>query len=170
MPFQTRVGITPPIGFPGDFASTNPRQFLVSGTSDQFMVAGTDPVEMGRFAILDENGVAQSRPDFAVVSLNRLGFVLRSVGVSLITPFLGESSMIIQPGMPVEMFATGDFFAIADNITGTPVRGAAVIWDPATGEINIGATAGAATVNTGFILLSETAAEGEVVMIGKNGA
>lgn len=170
MPFQTSVGITPPIGFPGDFASTNPRQFLVSGTADQFMVAGTDPVEMGRFAILDADGVAQSRPDFADITMDRLGFVLRSVGVSLITTFLGESSMIVQPGMPVEMFATGDFFAVADDITGTPVRGAAVIWDPETGEINIGAEAGAATFDTGFILLSETAVAGQVVMIGKNGA
>ncbi len=168
--FQNQVAVTPAIGIPGDFASTNPRQHLVSGTADQFMVADADGVTIAHFAILNADGTVTSLPAFADVTPSRLGFVHRALGSALITTWLAEAGSVIQPGQGVELFALGDFFAVADAITGTPTRGAAVIWDPATGLINIGATAGAATVDTGFILLSETAVAGQIVMIGKNGA
>lgn len=167
MPFPKVVPITPYTGIAGDFASTNPRQFLVSGTVDGRMVAGEDGVTMGRFAILTADGTVDSTPAFADVIPSRLGFVRRSVGGAKITDWLAETSMVIPPGRGVELFAEADFYAVADAITGTPVRGAAVIWDPATGLINIGASAGAATVDTGYILLSETAVAGQTVIIGK---
>lgn len=167
MAFQTSVAVTPGIGIPGDFASTDPRQFLNSGTLDQRMVADADGVTMGRFAILNADGTVTSKPDFADVSLSRLGFVHRVVGGALITAWLDETSMVIPAGRGVELFANADFFAKADGVTGTPTRGAKVIWDPDTGLINIGATAGAATVDTGWVLLSETAVAGQTVMIGK---
>lgn len=167
MAFQTSVAVTPGIGIPGDFASTDPRQFLNSGTIDQRMVADAAGVEMGRFAILNPDGTVTSKPDFADVEPSRLGFVHRVVGAALITTWAAETGMVIPAGRGVELFADADFFAKADAVTGTPTRGAAVIWDPATGLINIGATAGAATVDTGWILLSETAVAGQTVMIGK---
>lgn len=167
MAFQNAVAVTPGIGIPGDFASTNPRQFLVSGTLDQRMVADAAGVTMGRFAILNANGTVTSKPAFADVSLSRLGFVHRVVGSALITQWLAETSMVIPQGRPVELFAKGDFFAVADAITGSPVRGAKIIWDPATGLINVGATAGASTVDTGYVLLSETAVAGQTITIGK---
>lgn len=165
--FQSAVSVTPGIGLAGDFASTNPRHHLVSGTADQVMVADAAGVTVGRFAILNANGSVTSKPAFEDVSTARLGFVHRVVGAAFITTWLAETSNIIPAGRGVELFAGGDFFAVADAITGTPTRGAAVVWDPATGRINIGATAGAVTVDTGFKLLSETAAAGQIVMIGK---
>lgn len=173
MAFQGNVAVTPAIGVPGDFASVNPRQFVVSGTPNQRMVA--QPVTgtlAGGFGYLNPDGTVTSITTYANASANpsRIGFVHRYMGSGLIVSWLAESSMFIQPGQPVELFATGDFFAVATAITGTPTRGAAVIWDPATGNINIGATAGASTIDTGFILLSETAVAGQTVMIGKNGA
>lgn len=165
--FQSAVAIQPGIGIPGDFASTNPRQFLVSGTTDQRMVADAAGVNVGRFAILNADGTVTSKPTFASVNLSRLGFVHRVVGSALITTWLAETSMVIPQGRPVELFAKGDFFAVADAITGTPVRGAKVIWDPATGLINVGATAGASTFDTGYVLMSETAVAGQTVIIGK---
>lgn len=173
MAFQTRVAVQPAIGVPGDFASVNPRQFVVSGTANQRMVAQeVTGCLAGGFGYLNPDGSVTSITTFANADANpsRIGFVHRYMGGALIVNWMAESSMFIQPGMAVELFATGDFFAVANAITGTPVRGAAVIWDPATGLINIGATAGAATVDTGFILLSETAIAGQTVMIGKNGA
>lgn len=167
MPFQTVVPITPAIGVPGAFASVNPRQFVVSGTADQFMIADDDGVAVGRFAILNADGTVTSQPAAAAVEPSRLGFVHRYMGAALITTWLAENSNLITPGQPVELFATGDFFAVADAITGTPTRGAAVIWNPTTGLINIGATAAAGTVDTGFVLLSETATAGQIVMIGR---
>lgn len=167
MSFQTAVAVTPGIGLPGDFASTNPRHHLVAGGVDGPMVANADGVTVGRFAIHNAQGTVDSTPSFAAVTPSRLGFVHRVVGASYITTWLAETSNVIPAGRPVELFSQGDFFAIADAITGTPVRGAAVIWDPATGLINIGATAGAATVDTGFKLLSETAVAGQIVMIGR---
>ena len=167
MSFQTSVTVNPGIGVPGDFASTNPRRFLVSGSADQRMVANADGVTIGRFAILGANGVVDSTPAFAAVTASNLGFVHRVIGNAAITQWLDETSMVIPEGRGVELFASGDFFAVADAVTGTPVRGAAVIWDPATGLINIGATAGAATVDTGFKLLSDSAVAGQTVIIGK---
>lgn len=173
MPFQSNVAVNPAIGVPGDFASVNPRQFVVSGTLNQRMVA--QPVTgalAGGFGYLNADGTVTSITTYANASANpsRIGFIHRYMGSGLIVNWLAESSMFIQPGQPVELFATGDFFAVATAITGTPTRGAAVIWDPVTGNINIGAAVGAATVDTGFILLSETAVAGQTVMIGKNGA
>lgn len=167
MDFQKNIAVNPAIGIPGDFASTNPRQHLVSGTLDQFMVADENGVTMGRFAILNANGTVTEKPAFAAITApSRVGFVHRVIGAALITTWLGESTMLIPEGRGVELFSQGDFFAVADAITGTPVRGARVIWDPVTGLINIGASLGAATVDTGFILLSETATAGQIVMIG----
>lgn len=173
MPFQSNVAVNPAIGVPGDFASVNPRQFVVSGTLNQRMVA--QPVTgalAGGFGYLNADGTVTSITTYANASANpsRIGFIHRYMGSGLIVNWLAESSMFIQPGQPVELFATGDFFAVATAITGTPTRGAKVIWDPVTGNINIGAAVGAATVDTGFILLSETAVAGQTVMIGKNGA
>lgn len=167
MGFQTAVPITPAIGIPGDFASKNPRVFLVSGATDQPMVADAAGVAMARFAILNADGAVTSKPTFASVTASRLGFVHRVQGSALITTWLAETSMIIPQGRPVELFGSGAFFVTADAITATPTRGAKVIWDPATGLINIGATAGASTVDTGFILLSETATAGQTVIIAK---
>lgn len=167
MDFQKTVAVTPAIGIPGDFASTNPRQHLVSGTPDQMMVADDAGVTMGRFALLLNNGTVDSNPDIQDVEPSRLGFVHRVQGSALITAWLGENTMVIPPGRGVELFSHGDFFAIADAVTGTPARGAKVIWDPATGLINIGATVAATTVDTGFVLLSEGAVAGQIVMIGR---
>lgn len=167
MSFQGAVAVTPGIGVPGDFASTNPRHHLVAGGVDQPMVANSEGVTVGRFAILNAQGTVDSTPSFAAINASNLGFVHRIVGSALITAWLNETSMVIPAGMPVELFSHGDFFAVADAITGTPARGAKVIWDPATGLINIGAAAGAATVDTGFVLLSDTAIAGQIVMIGR---
>lgn len=167
MSFQQSVTVNPGIGVPGDFASTNPRRFLVSGAADQRMVANSDGVTIGRFAILGADGVVDSTPAFASVTASNLGFVHRVIGNAVITQWLDETSMVIPEGRGVELFASGDFFAVADAVTGTPARGAAVIWDPATGLINIGATAGAATVDTGFKLLSDSAVASQTVIIGK---
>lgn len=173
MPFQNTVAVNPAIGVPGDFASVNPRQFVVSGTLNQRMVA--QPVTgclAGGFGYLNTDGTVTSITTYANASANpsRIGFVHRYMGGALNVNWMSEASMFIQPGMAVELFATGDFFAVANAITGTPVRGAKVIWDPATGTINIGAAVSGTTIDTGFILLSETAVAGQTVMIGKNGA
>lgn len=175
MPFQNVVAVQPAIGIPGDFASVNPRQFVVSGTANQRMVAAPDICLAGTFGLINSAGVVDSTPGYAAASAagaaSRIGFIHRYMGAALITGWLVENSMQIQAGMAVELFATGDFFATANAITGTPARGAAVIWDPAAGTINIGATVSGTTIDTGFVLLSEgPIVAGQTVMIGKNGA
>lgn len=177
MPFQTNIAVNPAIGVAGDFASTNPRQFVVSGTVNQRMVgagATPGPAICGRFGLLQADGTVTSTPGYAAATAagasSRIGFIHRFMGAALFTNWLQPSSMTILQGQPVELFAIGDFFVVADAITGTPTRGAAVIWNPATGLINIGAAVSGTTVDTGFVLLSETAVAGQTVMIGKNGA
>lgn len=173
MAFPNRVAVNPAIGIEGDFASTNPRQMLVPGGPNQRMVAG-ETCLAGRFGLLASDGTVSTAPGYAAASATgaatRIGFVHRYMGAALITVYRGESSMQIQPGMAVEPYAIGDFFARATAVTGTPVRGASVIWNPADGTLNIGATVSGTTIDTGFKLLSETAVAGGLVMIGKNGA
>jgi hypothetical protein len=168
MPFQTAVPVNIGLGVAGDFASTNPRQHLVGAHgTDQRMVADAAGVTVGKFAILNSNGTVTEKPTFADVNAARLGFVHRAIGSALITTWLAETSNVIPQGRPVELFSKGDFFVNVDAVTGTPTRGAKVIWNPVTGAINIGAAVGAATVDTGFVLLTETAVAGQLVIIGR---
>ena len=87
-----------------------------------------------------------------------------------ITTYLAESGMTIRVGEPVALFGKGDFWIVADAITGTPVRGAAVLWDTTTGLVNIGGTATATLIDTGYVMISETATAGLLVAISNTGA
>jgi hypothetical protein len=166
--FQNQVYINPAQAIPGDFASSNPMIYKLSGTGR--MVADATGVKVGQFACLNADGTVStllaSAPD-----PSRVGFVHREWNAQ-ITTFLGEAGYTILPGEPVALFGKGDFWANVNVITGTPVRGAAVYWDVLTGNIIVGAPASppSTTINTGYVLISETASVGVVVEISNTGA
>lgn len=167
--FQNQVYITPAVAVPGDFASANYGIYKVSSTGK--MVAGAAGVTVGRFCALNADGTVTSIPGAAPSGgLSRLGFVSRSFGVAQIVTFLAESGSTIQPGQPVPAWGAGDWFVNVDAITGTPSRGAAVLWDTTTGLINIGATATATLIDTGYKMISEAATVGATVIISNLGA
>lgn len=165
--FQNQVYITPAQAVPGDFASSNPMIYKLSSTGK--MVADASGVTVGHFAVLNADGTVTSVPGAAPSSTTRIGFVHREMNAQ-ITTFLAESGNTIQPGQPVAMFGTGDFFVNADAITGTPSRGAAIVWDTTTGLINVGGATSATVLDTGYKLISEAATVGATVIISNTGA
>ena len=165
--FQNQVFIQPAEAVSGDFASSNPMVYKLSSVSK--MVADSSGVTVGHFAVLNANGTVTSVPGAAPNSTTRIGFVHRENNAQIVT-FLAESSFTIQPGQPVALFGTGDFWITADAVTGSPVRGAVVLWDTTTGLVNIGGTATATLINTGFYLVSETATAGATVIISNLGS
>ena len=161
--FQNQVYITPAQSVTGDFASSNPFDYKLSSTGK--MVADSSGVTVGHFAALNANGTVTSVPGAAPSGgLTRIGFVHRENNAQ-ITTFLAESGVTIQPGQPVALFGRGDFWTVADAITGTPTRGAIVCWDTTTGLINIGATPTATLIDTGWKMLSESVTAGATVII-----
>jgi hypothetical protein len=165
--FQNQVYIQPAQAVPGDFASSNPKVYKLSGTGK--MVADSSGVKVGQFAVLNADGTVTSVPGAAPSSTTRIGFVHRENNAQIVT-FLAETGYTIQPGQPVALFGTGDWFINADAVTGTPSRGAAVLWDTTTGLVNIGGTATATLIDTGYKLISESAAANQVVIISNVGA
>ena len=165
--FQNQVYINPAQAIPGDFASSNPMVYKVSSTGK--MVADASGVTVGKFAILNADGTVTSVPGSAPSSNTRIGFVHREQNAQ-ITTFLAEAGYTIQVGQPVALFGTGDFFVNADVVSGTPSRGASVLWDTTTGNTQIGGAASGNLVDTGFKMVSESATVGATVIISNTGA
>lgn len=166
--FQQQVYINPAQAVAGDFASSNPMIYKLSGNGK--MVAVAEGVTVGHFAALQADGTVDSILA-AAPNASRVGFVHRENNAQ-ITTYLAESGMTIQAGQPVALFGKGDFWVRTDVITGTPTRGAAVFWDVLTGNTIIGAPGSppATTIDTGYILVSEAATVGAVVIISNTGA
>lgn len=168
--FQNQVNIVPAVAVPGDFASANYGIYKVSSTGK--MVAGAAGVTVGRFVVLNADGTCTSVPGAAPSGgRSRIGFVSRGNGfVAQITIYAAEYGYTIQPGQAVPAWGAGDWYVSADAITGTPTRGAAIMWDTTTGLINIGAVATATLIDTGYVMLSEAATVGATVIISNLGA
>ena len=164
--FQNQVYIQPAQAIPGDFASSNPMVYQLSSTGT--MIADAFGVMVGHFAVLNPTGTVTSVPGAAPDSMSRICFVHREQNAQIVT-YLAESGFTIQPGQAVSGFSTGDFFVTADAVTGAPTRGAAVMWDTTTGLLNIGATATATLIDTGYIMISETAMAGSLIIISNTG-
>lgn len=166
--FQNQVYINPAVAVAGDFASSNPMVYKLSSTGK--MVADSAGVKVGQFVALNADGTCTSVPGTAPSGgLSRVGFVHRENNAQ-ITAFLAESSYTIQPGQPVAAFGTGDFFVIATGITGTPTRGASILWDVTTGNTLVGATATATIIDTGYKMVTESVSAGDLIMISNIGS
>lgn len=166
--FQNQVFITPAQAIPGDFASSNPMVYKLASTGK--MVADSSGVKVGQFCALNADGTVTTVPGSAPSGgLSRIGFVHREENAQ-ITTFLAESGYTIQPGQPVAAFGTGDFFIHADAITGTPTRGAHILWDTTTGLINVGGTATATLIDTGYLMITETVSAGDTIIMSNLGA
>ncbi|HCT6955202.1 hypothetical protein K1S64_10300 [Klebsiella pneumoniae] len=152
--FQTRINQYPAPGVEGAFAGTNPHATYQAG--EGALVAGEDGLTVGRFA-WDVDGVA-SNAGSGVPS----GFVHRD-GQASITVWLGQASMLIQPGREVTLMVAGDFWAKTSTAA---TRGQKVFASLTTGEVQV-ASAGATVagfIETAFYAASDCDA-GELVKI-----
>lgn len=166
--FQKQVYINPAVAVAGDFASSNPMVYKMSGNGK--MVADASGVTVGKFAALLADGTVDSVLVAAPSGgLSRVGFVHRENNAQIVT-YLAESGNTIQPGQPVALFGTGDFWVRADVVPGAVARGTAILWDVTTGNTSIGGTPTATLIDTGWKLVSETATVGAVVKISNTGA
>ena len=167
--FQNQVYINPAQAVQGDFASSNPMIYKLSSTGK--MVADASGVTVGQFAELNADGTVTSVPGAAPSSTSRIGFVHREMNAQIVT-FLAESGQTIQPGQPVALFGSGDFFAVPAVVTGTPSRGAQIWWDTLTGNLIAGAPASppSTTVQTAYLMVSEAATVGALIQMSSLGA
>lgn len=165
--FQRQVYVNPAQAVPGVFASSNPMVYKLSSTG--LMIADASGVQVGKFAVLNPDGTVTSMPGAAPDTPSRIGFVHRENNAQIIK-YLAESGYTIQRGEPVALFGTGDFYVEANKVNGTVKRGAKILWDTVTGDTQIGGAASGSIVDTGWELVSETAAVGAYVIISNTNA
>lgn len=103
--FQRVVNTDPAYAIEGDFASANPRATMLAGVGA--LVAAAVGVTVGKFARAKNSDGTVTNADPGVAS--RIGFVHRDQP-AIITPFLGEATMLVPTGSPVVLFDAGDFW------------------------------------------------------------
>lgn len=138
--FQKTINNTQAPGVAGDFASTNPFASVLAGPGQ--LVAPAGGLLVGNFAWVGPAGqVSQS-----FVAGYQIGFLGRNEQ-ALITQFLGESTLLVPAGFPVNLFNGGDFWA---KFAAGAAPGQNVYADPNNGAPYAGATAPAGASATGI--------------------
>ena len=133
MPFQNSFNIQPGVGVAGDFASANPRSSILSGAGK--FVAGAEGLTVGLFCWHDASDDTKLNNYGAGIPA---GFLHREQN-ALITNFLAESGGLIQPGVEVNAFNSGDFWVKNDGSTAV-TRGMKAYVNHATGKVSFAAS------------------------------
>lgn len=148
MGFQTSVKNQPAPAVAGDFCSANPRAVVLAGPGQFQAPAGG--VTVGNFV--------WANPDTGDVSASyvagyEIGFLHRE-NQALIVTFLGDSTMVVNEGIPITLFSQGEFWArfaagatpgqlvYANASDGAPIAGGASApgTDAFTGSIGFNGT------------------------------
>jgi hypothetical protein len=141
----------------GDYADSNPRFRALGGPGG--LVTGTLGVTVGRFAWLNQSSID---PDNAATIVNNFpspglpgvapdGFVSRPDAPAIITTYLADATMLIQPGSPVPLWSSGGYWCKNDGSTQALYNQKAYA-DLATGKVSFAASGAASTVGiTGSI-------------------
>lgn len=114
--FPNQVGVLPAPAVEGDFASANPRSFVISGQYG--LQAGPNGITVGRFAWVNYAGIDQ---DNAPGQVNNypppsLGNSVAPDGIipreqqGLITTYLAASGMIMPGGFQITVMDSGDLW------------------------------------------------------------
>jgi hypothetical protein len=154
--FQTQVGGVPAPAVRGDFCDNNPRDTVIAGPGG--LVAGALGVTVGRFAWMSYAGID---PDNAPTVVNSFGqgvpdgFVNRMGQKAIITTYLADSTMTIQPGAGLTLIASAGFWAQNEGTTQV-TRGQKIYADLATGKASGAATGSPATASFTGTIAAET--------------
>lgn len=151
--FQNVVNAQPAPAESGDFASSNPRATVLAGAGQLVVPSGGLTVGHAAFVNPADNTVHAGYTTGYLI-----GFVARRQE-GLITAFLGESTIALQPGFPLTLFDAGDFWATFAAAAPTP--GAAVYANTTTGALQVASSGG---VLTQWVVAS-IGAGGDVVKI-----
>lgn len=146
--FQKQVNIQPNPGVIGSFASANPRALYVTGPGG--LVAGSNGVSVGRFGwatpITDGERVDSNAALVAAgVSRAPSMFVANTQQGNFVT-YLAESGMAILPGMQMEGFTRGDFWA--QMLVASATRGQKVFANLLDGTLSAAAAGSTIAANT----------------------
>lgn len=170
--FQRQVNMFPAPAVEGDFASANPRASMLAGPGS--FVAGAGGCLVGRFARARNDTGQVSNGDPGVPS--RTAFVHRDQP-SLILAWLGESTMMVPPGLEMTLFDAGDFWvrfaagaAIGNKAFASYADGSAVAAAAGSTVAGAAVTASAGAVVTGAIaatVLTVSAVTGGVLHVGQ---
>lgn len=144
MGFQRVVQNQPAPAVEGDFASNNPMASLVPPQQGAYVV-GDANVRIGYFAWGANDGKVYSSLAAATAAGGPvIGFVARqpNIPAAMITAFLGEAIMTLQPGREVTLMSAGDFYAslpgavpsAAANVFALATTGQPSLVDDATTE------------------------------------
>jgi hypothetical protein len=147
--FQAFVNTYQPLGQVGARASMNPRAFVLGGEA-AYTADATDVVRVGNFAwLVPSTGVAHG----ALTANAIIGFVANELE-TVITDWLGDSTLIIPEGLIVPGYTHGDFWV---NIPGAVTIGAAVYADSTNGAPTL--SSAGYNVDTGYKTASAVAAD-----------
>lgn len=158
MSFPNSVNYGWPAGFPGAWATDNPRRFKVAGP-DGFR-AGAGGVTVAAFGWVQADGASVLNTGTGTPG----GFVCRTQQ-GVLTQYLQEASMTVPEGFMLALAEGGDVFALS---TTQATSGQAVYAALATGAISTG-SAGAAptgTVETGWVVARGGAAGSPIILSG----
>lgn len=130
MSFPNRVNLDWPIGFPGEWASENPRRIVISGPNGYR--AAKESLTIAAFAWVQDDGVTvANHPPSSDPTKPSTGFVYRAQQ-GLMTHYLEESTLTIPSGFMVTLAEGGDVFALSAN---NATRGDAVYASISDGSI-----------------------------------
>lgn len=117
MPFQQFVNTQPAPAVAGDFASRNPRFFVLAGPGG--LVAGPQGLVVGRFAWLsNEFDDADEAPSVANnFGAGPIGGFVHREQQALIEVYLQEAGMMIPAGFPCTLHSGGDFWVRNNGTT-----------------------------------------------------
>lgn len=159
MAMQTKVGLYPVTGFPGQ--EVNPGSAIY--TAENYISDGT--LTAGAFAFTSAvtgAGTAAAFKAAGKTGTTLIGFVERTVTGAILSP-LNEAEGAYAQGTGASIALRGQFYASA---SGAVTEGQSVLVDPATGAVTYG-NAGADN-DTGWIVHLPnglaTAAEGDIVI------
>lgn len=161
--FQTSVARNLAFGTPGDFATANPYSSVPALAGE--LTAGSGGVTIAAWAWADDATgiVTNAKPGSGA---NRKGFVGLNQR-AVITTYLAESTFVINAGMEVTLYNSGDFFVRA---VATVTVGLKAFANTTTGAITFAAAGAtvAGSEETKFFAMT-AGVSGDVIIISDKG-
>ena len=162
MPFPNSVHYNWPAGFPGAWASDNPRRHVVPGPNG--FRAGAGGVTVAAFAWVQADGVSVLNTGTGAPG----GLVCRAQQ-GVLTQYVQDAGMTVPEGFGVALAAGGDVFVLASTAASTGQAVYAATTD-GTLQTGVAGTPPVGTVQTGWVVARGGAAGLPIIITGPTGA
>lgn len=139
---QAQVNGVPAPAVAGDFASANWNRYsTISGPGG--LVSGPSGVYVGQFAWMSSQSIDPDNTPQIVNSFGNGtpdGFVSRPDSPAIITVYLADATMLIQPGSPVPLHSNGDFWVVNNGTTAALWKQHKAYANLSNGQVSFGVT------------------------------